>query len=34
MAAGLLVLLCATDESQVDLCNGESGAIIGVGASD
>ena len=28
------VLLCATDESQVGLCNGDSGAIIGVGASD
>ena len=28
------LLLCATDESQVGLCNGGSGAIIGVGASD
>jgi hypothetical protein len=26
--------LCATDESQVGLCSGGSGAIIGVGASD
>jgi hypothetical protein len=28
------VPLRATDESQVGLCNGDSGAIIGVGASD